>query len=523
MLGQRIGLYQIVRRLGGGGMGEVYEAVHEQLGRRAAIKVLHPHLAADAQVTARFLNEGRAASVVDHPSIVQIFELGRLESGAPYIVMEFLRGESLRSRLQRSGGRLPAGASLRIIRQMGDALVAAHDRGVVHRDLKPENLMIVPDPAVEGGERAKLLDFGIAKLTEGLPRGGILRTQADAVLGTPVYMAPEQCQGAVRATDRSDVYAVGVMLYEMLTGHFPIGGAGPMDLMVGHMVAIPIPLREREPALPEALATLVHRMLGKNPEERPAMREVIAVVDSLLRPGAGSPPPETRGPIRRRALLVGAIAALVVAGIVASTFVSGPGASSPTSAAPTSAAPTSAAPKSVAPTSAMGAVVESVADGGVAAVPAAPVPGPVAKERQATTTGAPQRPPQPDIPFRPRQVWEGDYLAEDGAGTRVCGEGRTEVTVSITRVKGRKVDAVLEFVHPPTDHSGSYHLSGTYEPGQRRIAFRAGKWIKIDVHDHDRTEEFVAVGMDGRVAADGDTLSGRMTASPCTTVHLHAR
>ena len=98
-----------------------------------------------------------------------------------------------------------------------------------------------------------------------------------------------------------------------------------------------------------------------------------------------------------------------------------------------------------------------------------------------------------------------------------------KVTVSITRVKGRKVDAVLEFVHPPTDHSGSYHLSGTYDPGKRRIAFRAGKWIKIDVHDHDRTEEFVAVGMDGRVDADGDTFSGRMTASPCTTVHLHAR
>ncbi len=553
MLGQRIGHYQIVRHLGGGGMGEVYEAIHEQLGRRAAIKVLRPHLAADAQVMARFLNEGRAASVVDHPGIVQILELGQLDGGAPYIVMELLRGETLRARMQRTDGRLPAALSLRIIRQMGDVLVVAHERGIVHRDLKPENLMLVPDPAAEGGERTKLLDFGIAKLTEGLLHGGKLRTQTGALLGTPVYMAPEQCQGAARATDRSDVYAAGVMLYEMLAGHLPIGGEGLVDLMVGHMVAAPIPLRQRDPTIPDGLAALVHRMLAKNPEERPAMKEVVASVDAFLHAGAGHVQPPTSGPAMApaghanpamagqaprtrgtqtitfgwRTLIVGAIAALATGVIVTSAFVSGPEAAAPGE----------------------GTATISPADAAAAALPVAPAPQAVTPENPAIATpdttapqppdttapqprdtAAPQRPArrreapareQPAPPFRPHQVWRGSFLAEAGSGSRVCGKGRSTAMLLIVAVKKGVVDAMLDFEHPSSGHAGSYHLSGTYQPDRRRILFRTGKWIELDVHDNDDKADFVAVGMDGQVAADGETFSGRMTASPCTTFHLH--
>lgn len=134
MVGQHVGHYQVVRQLGAGGMGAVYEAVHDQLGRRAAVKVLHAHLAQDAQFATRFLNEARAATIIDHPGIVQIFEFGKLDDGAPYIVMEFLRGESLRERMKKIGKAVEESVALRLIRQMGAALVAAHEKGIVHRE-----------------------------------------------------------------------------------------------------------------------------------------------------------------------------------------------------------------------------------------------------------------------------------------------------------------------------------------------------------------------------------------------------
>jgi hypothetical protein len=554
MLGQRIGHYRIVRQIGAGGMGTVYEATHEQLGRRAAIKVLHGHLATDNQVTARFLNEGRAASMVDHPGIVQVFELGQLDGGAPYTVMELLRGESLRERMERAGGPLPVGLSLRIVRQTGDALVAAHAKGIVHRDLKPDNVMLVPDPAAEGGERTKLLDFGIAKVAEGLLHGGV-RTQTGALLGTPLYMAPEQCLGAGRSSDRTDVYAVGVMLYQMLSGELPISGASLGDVLMGHMVGTPIPLRERNPAIPDGLAALVHRMMAKAPEERPSMQEVIAGIDPFLHGGAAPLPPPPAAPgfahaatvysgsagqptgasgpapskLGRAALVAGAVLSLV-AGLVGTILLVGSEPAPPSEAKPSDApgktVPPEAAPVEE-PTEAMPGQAGSLQapPAIAAAIPGAPADEGAAKKKPRSDDPVPLSPraSEPAIPFRPKQTWRGDFLGGGGSGTRLCEDDRTQLTVYISRVKGRRVDAVFRFSSESSGHAGSYHMSGTYQPSGRRIGFRPGKWIKLDIHDNDRSEDFAAVGLDGRVDADGQLFSGQMTASPCKTFHLHPR
>ena len=270
--GQVLGNYRIVRKLGEGGMGAVFEAVHQEIGRRAAVKVLHPQFAQNAQVATRFLNEAKAANLIEHPGVVEIFEFSRLPDGTTYIVMEFLKGESLAKRLERG----PLGLdTLRIARQIASVLAAAHENGIIHRDLKPDNVFIVRDPEAPGGERAKVLDFGIAKIAE----EHTMKTQAGSVLGTPAYMAPEQCKGAALVTDKSDVYALGIMMYEMLCGHVPFRGTGLGDIMVAHLTQEPSPLRDVTPDVSPELAAYVHRLLAKDPAMRPTMKEVIAQIE----------------------------------------------------------------------------------------------------------------------------------------------------------------------------------------------------------------------------------------------------
>jgi serine/threonine protein kinase len=208
-----IGPYRVIRQLGKGGMGVVYEAVHDAIERRVAIKVLHPEYAKDRETAARFFNEARAVNRIEHPSLVQISDYGHTGEGTAYLIMEFLRGESLADRLDRlraAGQRLAVTEVVRITWQIADALRAAHAKQIVHRDLKPGNLMLVRDPIAPGGERVKVLDFGIAKLME----NGTRRTSTGAVMGTPLYMSPEQCRGAGEVDERSDVYSLGAMLYE---------------------------------------------------------------------------------------------------------------------------------------------------------------------------------------------------------------------------------------------------------------------------------------------------------------------
>ncbi|MCS6913015.1 MAG: SUMF1/EgtB/PvdO family nonheme iron enzyme [Myxococcales bacterium] len=280
-VGQVVDSYRVTRKIGEGGMGVVFEAVHEQIGRRAAIKVLHPHLSQNPQIAIRFLNEARAANVIEHPGKVEIFEYGQLPDGTAYIIMEFLKGPSLATRLQQQG---PAGVdALLVARQVASVLAAAHAKGIVHRDLKPDNVKLVADPETPGGERAKLLDFGIAKVAEELqkPDGAQVKTQAGTILGTPTYMSPEQCRGARDVTDRSDVYSLGVMLFEMLTGVPPFRSDGIGELLAMHMFQPPPDLMQVRPGTPPALAALVNAMLAKDPADRPSMNQVIAELERL--------------------------------------------------------------------------------------------------------------------------------------------------------------------------------------------------------------------------------------------------
>lgn len=290
MLPATIGPYRIVRQLGEGGMGVVYEGINDAIERRVAIKVLRPDYAKNKDVTARFVNEARAVNRIEHPSLVQVSDYAELPDGSAYIVMEYLRGESLAARIERLGGRLPVGNALQITWQIADALVAAHDKSIVHRDLKPENVMLVADKVAPGGERAKLLDFGIAKLAEAA-QGGNVRTSTNMMMGTPRYMAPEQCRGASEVDHKADVYALGVMLYRMLSGQYPFDGAGIGEIIAKQIYEPPPPLRDIAPELPEDLVALVHSLLAKEREQRLAMADVFAQLVRLLPAHAAQPLP----------------------------------------------------------------------------------------------------------------------------------------------------------------------------------------------------------------------------------------
>jgi serine/threonine-protein kinase len=192
-------------------MGVVYEAQHEELGRRVAIKLLYPELARQPELLQRFFNEARAANAVQSAALVQVSECSVTPDGQAYLVMEYLPGQTLRSRLEKQK-RLPEVDAARVAWQLALALVLVHDSNIVHRDLKPGNVMLVPDPADPAGERIKLLDFGVAKFVQKHNQNGGTRTGTR--IGTPLYMAPEQCLGTSDLDGKADVYALGVMLFE---------------------------------------------------------------------------------------------------------------------------------------------------------------------------------------------------------------------------------------------------------------------------------------------------------------------
>jgi serine/threonine protein kinase len=276
--GFRLGPYEIVSAVGRGGMGEVYRATDTRLGRTVAIKVLAPHLAGDSEVRARFEREGRTISSLGHPNICTLFDIGRETPSSgeavDYLVLEFLEGETLDARLAR--GPLPIDQALRFAIEMCDALDAAHRRGLTHRDLKPANVMITP-----GG--SKLLDFGLAK-----PRTEIVSTpDANAsgasatvaaqltsplttqgtILGTIQYMAPEQIEGR-EADARTDVWAFGCVLYEMVTGTRAFEGATPASLMAAILERQPAPFKPTAAAVPPRLWDIIRTCLEKNPDDR---------------------------------------------------------------------------------------------------------------------------------------------------------------------------------------------------------------------------------------------------------------
>ncbi|CAN5904767.1 hypothetical protein BH11MYX2_BH11MYX2_04050 [soil metagenome] len=274
--GATIGAYRVGRKLGEGGMGVVYVGEHTLLGRRAAIKVLLPELSANREVVQRFFNEAKAVTQIADPGIVQVFDFGYAENGSAFLVLELLDGESMDHRLVRIKRFSPIDC-MRLMRQICTSLHAAHVKGVVHRDLKPENIFIVGDPAVTGGERTKILDFGIAKLSTEEP--GMMKTRTGMFMGTPVYMSPEQCRGAGEVDYRSDIYSIGCVMMTMLTGSPPFDGAGSGDLIAAHLLQQAPNASSRMNGLPPIIDQILQRCLHKAPSAR--FGSMMELVDAI--------------------------------------------------------------------------------------------------------------------------------------------------------------------------------------------------------------------------------------------------
>ncbi|HET6613069.1 MAG TPA: serine/threonine-protein kinase, partial [Kofleriaceae bacterium] len=269
-----IGPYAIVDRIGCGGMGDVYRAHHRDTGQRVALKVLSAQLAEDARMRARFLNEARVVAAIHHPNVVALYESGSA-GGHVFIAMELLEGETLAARLSR-GARLPAAVAIAIGREIAAALGAAHAVHVAHRDLKPQNVMLVGE-----GNAVKVLDFGIAKILDAALGGTDGLTKTGSIIGTPLYMSPEQCKNAADIDHRSDIYSLGCVLYRMLAGRPPFSSGSAGEVIGMHLYVDPRPIDEIAGDVGPKVAALVMGCLKKDPGQRPqTMAEVIAALDA---------------------------------------------------------------------------------------------------------------------------------------------------------------------------------------------------------------------------------------------------
>lgn len=381
--------YRLDRLLGEGGMGAVWAATHLVTGRGHALKLLRKE--ADEGTRRRMLREARAASAVRHPNVVAVHDVLEAPDGGPVLVMDLLEGESLGARLARERKLEPEE-----VRRVGvavlDALAAAHGAGIVHRDLKPDNVFLV---AGDGAPEVKILDFGVAKLTasEGLARETNLLTESGAMLGTPCYMAPEQAFGEGAIDARTDLWAVGALLYECLAGTRPVDGANLGQVMKVLATGAIVPLAERAPEVPPEMALLVDRLLAIDPAGRPASAAEARAALEGAAPGAarGDAATADGGPRRRparggRVAIVGVLAA-AVAGLVAAS------ARSPSAPAGARATPEAPTPEATAAPP----VVEAPAKLTTPAPASAPEPPP-------SVTAARMRPPSRDAgsaPSRP--------------------------------------------------------------------------------------------------------------------------
>jgi predicted Ser/Thr protein kinase len=274
VLGQTLGSYTIERELGRGGMGVVYVGRHQLLDRTAAIKVLRSQ---DQESVQRFFNEARAASAIKHPGIIEIYDYGTTDGNA-YIVMELCEGESLTQRIRRERD-MPLATVLAIAKHIASTLGAAHAAGIVHRDLKPDNVFVIDDPDIAGGKRIKLLDFGIAKLASADDAPS--RTRTGVIMGTPYYMSPEQCRGAGQVDHRTDLYALGCILFEMVCGRIPFRGEGTGDIIGAHLLTPPPSPTSLAPKLPPEVDALILALLAKKPGDRPQSAD--AVIEAIVR------------------------------------------------------------------------------------------------------------------------------------------------------------------------------------------------------------------------------------------------
>jgi serine/threonine-protein kinase len=409
--GTMVGEYRIEGKLGEGGMGTVYGALHPVIGKRAAVKVIKRNLCASPESVERFVLEARAVNQIGHPNIVDVFAFGVLPDGRSYFVMEWLRGESLAERLRRD--RMPFGEALDVLDGVIRGLEAAHDKQIIHRDLKPDNVYLVE----VRGERpmVKLLDFGIAKLTGG-EDNRVERTRTGAMIGTPQYIAPEQARGL--AVDfRVDVYSLGVMAFEIFTGRPPFVAKTAMDMVAKHLNEIP-PRASTIAPIPAALDALLHDMLEKEPGDRPSLVEVRAVLDEIRTASVNvalvGTVPEASAPAgvvarrkaSRRRMAMALTAVLVIAGIVAAVAVNAP--RTPAKAAVPEAAETKPAVK------------ESKPEVEVEEPPVAPVAPPIVETKPEVVEMV--------VPVHAKSKTKGKGKTKPGTGT---GTGTGSVTTTI--------------------------------------------------------------------------------------------
>ena len=387
MIGEALGNYTITAKLGSGAMGVVFRAEHVRIARTAAIKVLIPELAENATAVQRFFNEARATSSIRHPGIVDVFDCAVDATGRAYIVMENLDGETLADRLGRTES-IPWAPACEIARQVAEAIAAAHANGIVHRDLKPENVFLVRDPADPAVVASvKVLDFGIAKLLAADASARL--TMRGVALGTPEYMAPEQCGGAEEIDERADIYALGCMLFEMLSGEPPFMGESVHELFALHMFRAAPAIGERLPGLPTWLAGLVTTMLAKKRDERPTSMHGIA---RALGEGMKAARVAGRSGTSRgggaAALVAGVVAFIGVLALVVAVWSASRSSGLPTRARPLEAAASGGSPD-IAPETAFAPPRAIV----VPTPPAAPIPPAGAEPAPRQPARAGERPP----------------------------------------------------------------------------------------------------------------------------------
>jgi len=490
--------YEISSVLGRGGMGSVFLARHLRLpGKQVAIKVLRNTDEMGPDVLLRFRREAEIASRLGHPNIIEVLDFDTLEDGSPFLVMEYLQGRSLAKRLRQ--GRLPLEEMFAITRQIGAALQAAHRAGVVHRDLKPDNVFLLPDETGGGGERVKLLDFGISKVID----SKTIQTQDSVLLGTPRYMAPEQAMGKNSEVDaRTDLFSLGCIVYEMLVGKGPFAGLNLPEFIYRIVHEAPAPLAPLAPEAPAHVVAAVERALSKLPEDRQpdidtfiteltgsplqtlSSADPAATAAGRRRPAEAAPPssprntgrpsetpaPETSA--KKRPGVVAGAAAVALVGLVALFVWLRPGASpAPASLPPTPVAvnqPAPAAPPSTPPSEAPSTAPEEAPKASASSAPS-PTATPDRQTAQA-------RPPERKAPAEvlPEAVRKNLELAEQ-ALTR----GEVEEAIRLIRRSQRVAISGASFALLTRAHCR-----------ERDLANARAQWAQVPASERSRVRQY---------------------------------